>query len=67
MFGNSFAGWVVNTGIAFVWLAIAVGSGSYFLALGAALFLAVSFLLELPSTDSAQGNADDTDDPWNWP
>jgi hypothetical protein len=46
---------------------IAAGSGSYFLALGAVLFLAVSFLIELPSTDSAEGSADDADDPWNWP
>ena len=67
MFGNSFAAWVINTGIAFIWLVISVGSGSYFLAIGAVLFIAVSFLLELPETDSTEGSADEPDDPWNWP
>jgi len=66
LFGNSFAWWVVNTGIAFVWLTIAITSGSYFLAIGAVIFLAISFLVELPSTDSSEGSSD-SDERWDWP
>jgi hypothetical protein len=66
VFGNSFAWWVINTGIAIVWLVIAITSGSYFLAIGAVIFLAISFLLELPNTDSAEGSADEEDELWNF-
>ena len=66
MFGNSFFWWFVNLGITFTWLVVSFTSGSYFLAIGAVVFLAVSFLLELPDTDSAEGSAHE-DERWDWP
>jgi hypothetical protein len=36
------------------------------LAIGAVIFLAISFLLELPNTDSAEGSADEEDELWNF-
>jgi hypothetical protein len=60
MFGNSFAWWLVTTGIGIFWLALAIWSGSYFLAIGTFVFIALAFLCELPETDSLEGSADES-------
>lgn len=59
VFGNSFAWWVITTGVALFWLVLAAWSGSYFLAIGTFVFIALAFLCELPETDSAEGSADE--------
>lgn len=49
---SSFAWWFINLGITFIWLAIGIKSGSWFLALGSLFYLAMAFLVELPETGS---------------
>lgn len=58
---NSFAWWFLNLGIAFIWLALAVRSENWFLALGTAVFLAIAFLVDLPETSSTERWDDDDD------
>jgi hypothetical protein len=46
---RAFAGWwIVVACIACVWLAIALLSGSYFLAVGVPIFLGLALLADLP-------------------
>ncbi len=61
---NSFTWWLINLGVTLVWLAIVVKSGSWFLALGAVVYLAIAFLIELPETTGAESRDDDGDEDW---
>lgn len=60
---NSFTWWFLNLGITLVWLAIGVKSESWFIALGAVVYLAIAFLVDLPNTSSTE-RWDDEDDAW---
>ena len=61
---NTFTWWFFNLGVTLIWLAIAVKSGSWFLALGLVVYLAIAFLIELPETSSVETPDDDRDDGW---
>ncbi len=61
---NSFAWWLINLGVTLVWLAIAVKSGSWYLALGVVVYLPIAFLIELPETSSTETWDDDGDEDW---
>ncbi len=56
---TTFTWWLFNLGVTLVWLAIVVKSGSWFLALGAVVYLAVALLVELPETSSRETPDDD--------
>ena len=59
---NSFMWWFFNLGVTLFWLAIAVKSGSWFLALAVVPYLAIAFLIELPGTSSTESWDDDQDE-----
>ncbi len=61
---NSFTWWLVNLGVTLIWLAIAVKSGSWFIALGVVPYLAIAFLIELPETSGTETWDDDQDEGW---
>ena len=61
---NSFTWWLINLGVTFVWLAIAVKSESWFIALGVIPYLAIAFLIELPETSGAEKWDDDQEEDW---
>ena len=61
---NTFAWWFFNLGVTLVWLAIVVKSGSWFLALGAVVYLAIAFLVELPEKGSTE-TPDDHGEGWS--
>ena len=56
---NRFTWWFFNLGVMLVWLAIVVKSGSWFLALGAVVYLAIALLVELPATSGTETTDDD--------
>jgi hypothetical protein len=61
MLGSSFAWRAINAGISFAWLVVSIGTGSYFLAIGALVFIAFTFLRELPTADRAEEGVDGDD------
>lgn len=61
---NLFSWWFVNLGVTLIWIAIAVKSGSWFLALGVVVYLPIAFLIELPETSGAESRDDDPDEGW---
>ena len=61
---NTFTWWFFNLGVTLVWLAIVVKSGSWFLALGAVVYLSIAFLVELPEKGSGE-MPDDQGEGWS--
>ena len=61
---TTFTWWLFNLGVTLVWLAIVVKSGSWFLALGAVVYLAIALLVELPETSSTEPRDDGRDEGW---
>jgi len=61
---STFTWWFINLGVTLVWLAIAVKSESWFMALGLVPYLAIAFLIELPGTSGAESWDDDGDEDW---
>ncbi len=61
---STFTWWFFNLGVAFFWLAIAVKSESWFMALGGVVYLVIAMLIDLPGTSSAETWEDDDD---GWP
>ena len=59
---TTFTWWLFNLGVTLVWLAIVVKSGSWFLALGAVVYLAIALLVELPETSKTEPPDDDRDE-----
>jgi hypothetical protein len=59
MFGNSFSWFLVNIAISAFWLAAAVASHDYFLALGAVFFIGIAMLIDLPGASSEEGSSDE--------
>jgi hypothetical protein len=59
---DSFTWWVINLGIALVWITVSVISGTYFLAAGGVIYIAVMMLVELPGSSTEEGSADEDDD-----
>ncbi|MEO8456766.1 MAG: hypothetical protein ABI559_03030 [Chloroflexota bacterium] len=55
MFSNSFAGFFVNLLISFFWLAIALSTKQYFLALGSFFFIGFALLVDLADSSSEEG------------
>lgn len=59
---NSFAWFFVNTMITIGWLAAAIVTGNWFLAIGSAVWIIVLVLVDLPgSSVSDDGTGDDED------
>ena len=61
---NTFTWWLFNLGVTLVWLAIAVKSGSWFLALAVVPYLAIAFVIELPKTSGTKTPDDEQDEDW---
>lgn len=61
MFDNSFSWFLANIAISAFWLAGAVATHDYFVALGALFFIGVALLIDLPMSSSEEGSADDDD------
>ena len=61
---TTFTWWLFNLGVTLVWLAIVVKSGSWFLALGAVVYLAIALLVELPETSGTEPRDDGRDEGW---
>ncbi|MEX0681914.1 MAG: hypothetical protein WD904_07310 [Dehalococcoidia bacterium] len=59
---SSFTWWFINLGITFIWLAVGIKSGSWFLALGSLFYLAIALLVELPETSSDPEDWHENDD-----
>ena len=59
MFSNSFTWFVVNLAIAAFWLAAALSTKQYFVALGSIFFIAIAMLIDLPDSSSEEGSSDD--------
>jgi hypothetical protein len=59
MFDNSFSWFLVNIAISAFWLAAAVASRDYFVALGALFFIGIALLIDLPASSSEEGSADE--------
>ena len=57
MFDNSFSWFLINMGISALWLAGAVATQDYFVALGALFFIGVALLIDLPASSSEEGSA----------
>lgn len=58
MLGNSFTWFLVNLAISAFWLAIAISTEQYFVALGSIFFIAIAMLADLPASSSEEGSAD---------
>ena len=58
MFGNSFTWWLFNFGVALVWVAGALVSKNYFIAIGGLVYAGVTILMDLPGTSSEEGSAE---------
>jgi hypothetical protein len=58
MFSNSFSWFLVNLAISVFWLAVAISTEQYFLALGSIFFIAIAMLVDLPASSSEEGSAD---------
>ncbi len=61
---NTFTWWFINLGVTLLWLAIAVKSESWFMALGVVPYLAIAFLIDLPETSGAETSDDDQEEDW---
>jgi hypothetical protein len=59
MFDNSFSWFLVNIAISAFWLAAAVASHDYFVALGAVFFIGLAMLIDLPGASSEEGSSED--------
>jgi hypothetical protein len=59
MFSNSFTWFVINLAIAGFWLAAALSTKQYFVALGSIFFIAMAMLVDLPDSSSEEGSSDD--------
>jgi hypothetical protein len=59
VFSNSFTWFVVNLAIAAFWLAAALSTKQYFVALGSVFFIAMAMLIDLPDSSSEEGSSDD--------
>ena len=59
MFSNSFTWFLVNIAISAFWLAIALSTKQYFVALGSIFFIAMAMLVDLPDSSSDEGSSDD--------
>jgi hypothetical protein len=59
MFDNSFTWFLVNIAISAVWLAGAVATHDYFVALGAVFFIGIAMLIDLPGASSEEGSSDE--------
>lgn len=62
---NTFTWWLLNLGVILVWLAIAVKSESWFLALGAVVYLPIAFLIDLPETSGTETPDDERNESWS--
>jgi hypothetical protein len=58
VFDNSFSWFLINIAISGFWLAAAVATHDYFVALGALFFIGVALLIDLPASSSEEGSAD---------
>jgi hypothetical protein len=58
VFDNSFSWFLINMGISAFWLAGAVATHDYFVALGALFFIGMALLIDLPASSSEEGSAD---------
>jgi len=61
---NTFTWWLFNLGVTLVLLAIAVKSESWLVALVAAVYLAIAFVIDLPKTSSTETPDDEQDEDW---
>jgi hypothetical protein len=52
MFTNSFGWFVINLAIAAFWLAVAISTKQYFVALGSIFFIGIAMLVDLPDSSS---------------
>jgi hypothetical protein len=59
VFDDSFSWFLVNIAISAFWLAGAVATHDYFVALGALFFIGVALLIDLPASSSEEGSADE--------
>jgi hypothetical protein len=59
--GDSFTWWLINFGVSIIWIVASIMAGTYFLAAGGVIYIAVMMLIELPGTSSEEGSADDDD------
>jgi hypothetical protein len=59
VFDNSFSWFLVNMAISAFWLAGAVATHDYFVALGALFFIGVALLIDLPASSSEERSADE--------
>lgn len=59
MFSNSFTWFLVNIAVSAFWLAAALSTKQYFVALGSIFFLAMAMLVNLPDSSSEEGSSDD--------
>jgi urea transporter len=55
VFSNSFTGFFVNLLISFFWLAIAISTKQYFLALGSFFFIGFALLVDLADSSTEEG------------
>ena len=58
MFSNSFTWFLVNIAISAFWLAAAISTKQYFVALGSIFFIAMAMLVDLPDSSSEEGSGD---------
>ncbi len=61
MFDNSFSWFLINLAISAFWLAAAIASHDYFVALGAVFFIGLAMLMDLPGASSEEGSAGEDD------
>jgi hypothetical protein len=59
VFSNSFTWFIVNIAISAFWLAAALSTKQYFIALGSLFFIAIAMLVDLPDSSSEDGSSDD--------
>jgi len=59
VFSNSFTWFLVNIAVSAFWLAAALSTKQYFVALGSIFFLAMAMLVNLPDSSSEEGSSDD--------
>lgn len=58
MFSSSFGWWMFNFGVGLVWVAGAIASKNYFIALGGLVFVGLAILIDLPGTSSEEGSGE---------